>query len=104
VFGACILYFVLGIDPIAFLSEVPLCAIRFITDVTCPGCGMTRAMLSLGKMDFQGAYLYHPLSFPLFAIATLYAIRGSVPFARYHRLGVGIGVVLVLCVWVLRLN
>lgn len=37
------------------------CPIKFVTGVSCPGCGMTRAYLSLLKLDFRSAYYYHPL-------------------------------------------
>lgn len=37
------------------------CPIKFITGVSCPGCGMTRAYLSLLRLDFKSAYYYHPL-------------------------------------------
>ena len=37
------------------------CPIRFLTGISCPGCGMTRALLSALRMDFQAAFYYHPL-------------------------------------------
>lgn len=37
------------------------CPIRFLTGISCPGCGMTRAWFSLLKMDLSGAFHYHPL-------------------------------------------
>lgn len=37
------------------------CPIRFTTGISCPGCGMTRAILSLLSLDFQLAFYYHPL-------------------------------------------
>lgn len=37
------------------------CPIRFITGISCFGCGMTRAWLSLLKLDFAAAFYYHPL-------------------------------------------
>lgn len=39
------------------------CPIKFITGVSCPGCGMTRAILSVLRLDFAGAFHYHPLFF-----------------------------------------
>ena len=99
VIGSGALHFIFRMDPIASVSEVPLCVIRYLTDISCPGCGMTRAMISLGKLDFQAAYLYHPLSFPLFALALLYTVQGRLPAQRYHRLGAGLGVLVVLGVW-----
>ncbi len=39
------------------------CPIRFITGISCPGCGMTRAWLSALHLDFKSAFYYHPLFF-----------------------------------------
>ena len=37
------------------------CPIKFLTGLSCPGCGMTRAYLSLLKLDFPSAFHFHPL-------------------------------------------
>lgn len=37
------------------------CPIKFVTGISCLGCGMTRAWLSLLKLDFAAAFYYHPL-------------------------------------------
>jgi len=37
------------------------CPLRFFTGVCCPGCGMTRAVLALLRLDFSGALREHPL-------------------------------------------
>ncbi len=37
------------------------CPIKYLTGVSCMGCGMTRAWLSLLRLDFRGAVAYHPL-------------------------------------------
>ena len=37
------------------------CPIRFFTGISCPGCGMTRAWLSLLRGDYHQAFDYHPL-------------------------------------------
>lgn len=39
------------------------CPIRFLTGVSCAGCGMTRAWLAACRLDFAGAFHYHPLFF-----------------------------------------
>lgn len=52
------------------------CPIRFVTGISCAGCGMTRAWLSVLRLDFRQAFYYHPL-FPLppVALAMLLARR-----------------------------
>lgn len=37
------------------------CPILFMTGISCAGCGMTRAWLSLFRLDFGAAFYYHPL-------------------------------------------
>lgn len=37
------------------------CPIKFVTGVSCPGCGMTRAWLSALSLRFDEALSYHPL-------------------------------------------
>lgn len=50
------------------------CPIKFLTGISCLGCGMTRAWLSLVRFDFKSAFFYHPgfwippLIFPLFLL------------------------------------
>ena len=39
------------------------CPIRYLTGISCPGCGMTRACLSLVRLDVTAALVYHPLVF-----------------------------------------
>ena len=37
------------------------CPIKFITGISCAGCGMSRAYISLFKGDISMAFYYHPL-------------------------------------------
>ena len=37
------------------------CPIKFMTGISCPGCGMTRAWLSVLHIDFGSAFAFHPL-------------------------------------------
>ena len=37
------------------------CPIKFITGISCAGCGMTRACISALTLDFSTAFYYHPL-------------------------------------------
>lgn len=45
-----------------YLKGVP-CIIKYLTGVSCLGCGMTRAWLAALKLDFSMAFYYHPLFF-----------------------------------------
>lgn len=51
------------------------CPIKYLTGISCAGCGMTRAWISVMKLDFASAFKYHPLfSLPPLFVLT-YAFR-----------------------------
>ncbi|MBQ6312039.1 MAG: DUF2752 domain-containing protein [Lachnospiraceae bacterium] len=37
------------------------CLIKYMTGISCPGCGMTRAWIAFGTGHFHRAMQYHPL-------------------------------------------
>jgi hypothetical protein len=45
------------------------CPIKYVTGISCPGCGMSRAMGALLRLDFSAAAYYHPLSFAMPPVA-----------------------------------
>jgi hypothetical protein len=57
---------------------IPLfCPFKVLTGIPCPGCGMTRAILSIIKGDFHGAFGYNPFSFFLLFVVVLSAVPGK---------------------------
>lgn len=44
-----------------FLLDGNLCIYKRALGIPCPGCGMTRAFISLAKLDIRSAFYYHPL-------------------------------------------
>ena len=53
------------------------CPFKALTGVPCPGCGMTRAMLSITKGDFRGAFGYNPFSFFLLFMLVISVVPGK---------------------------
>ena len=53
------------------------CPIKFLSGISCCGCGMTRALISAVRLDFAAAFYYHPLFFlvPLGVILFLFRSR-----------------------------
>lgn len=47
------------------------CPILWLTGVSCPGCGITRALLSVCKLDFAAAWSYNPMIFYLIPVAPI---------------------------------
>ena len=78
------------------------CPIRWITGITCPSCGMTRAALSLLKFDFVSAFTYHPLIFVLPIFAVIYLIRKRLP-KKTQTFFVYTFIILFIVVYILRL-
>ena len=50
------------------------CLFHEITNLYCPGCGITRMLLSLFKLDFYQAFRYNPLVFILLILSIIYFI------------------------------
>lgn len=53
------------------------CPIKFITGISCPGCGMTRALFSLLRLDVKSAVYYHPLVFVMPVIVIIILLRNK---------------------------
>ncbi len=52
-------------------TDLPLCALRAVTGIPCPLCGMTTASIALGRADIAGAFAANPGVFVLFAVVAL---------------------------------
>ena len=78
------------------------CPIKFLTGISCAGCGMSRAWLSLLNLDFASAFHYHPLFiFPVIGLI-LYLFRNRIPQKVYKNSFILMGI-LMLVVYVIRL-
>lgn len=46
------------------------CPFDYFVGIPCPGCGMTRALFALARLDFAQAFSFHPLVLipPVFAV------------------------------------
>lgn len=87
-----IAYHVLGIG----------CPIRFLTGVSCPGCGMTRAWLSVLSLRFDMAMAYHPLFWLVPVIIAVMLMRDRMG-QRCYTVFLVLGISAIVAVWVVRL-
>lgn len=55
------------------------CPIRFLTGISCAGCGMSRAWWSLLRLDLAQAAAYHPLFWLPVPAAVVLVFRERVP-------------------------
>ena len=79
------------------------CPVRLLTGVSCPGCGMTRALFALLKLDFSLAFEMHPLVFLLPIALAVYLLRKRIPKKAMTALCV-FALVLLLIVYIIRMT
>ena len=78
------------------------CPIRFITGISCAGCGMSRAFISLLKLDVASAFSYHPLVLLPVPVGLVLLFRDYLPKRLVYWM-LRIVAVLFLGVYVIRL-
>ena len=69
-----VLLFLVTILLIVNLNIYIPCLFHEITNLYCPGCGITRMFISIFKLDFYQAFRYNPLCFILLPIIIPYIL------------------------------
>jgi hypothetical protein len=103
IFSSGVFFYLFEIDFINHLPTRPLCPFHAITGLTCPGCGMTRAMLSLGQLKLVTAIGYNLFSLPLLILMIFYVWPGKIPSFLQHPVFSIFMLLLVIIVWLMRL-
>lgn len=79
------------------------CVFLHLLHIPCPGCGMTRALICLLRLDFSGAWRYNPLIFAMpYVLAYLFCDWKS-RVHKYILLIIGIGAILNWGINILRI-
>ena len=78
------------------------CPIRFLTGISCPGCGMTRAWISVLKGDLHAAFSFHPLFLIMIPTVIVILFREKIPRRLYKGLTWTL-IVLFLAVYLYRM-
>lgn len=68
-----------------FLENIGItCPIKFITGISCAGCGMSRAWIALLHFNIHDAFMYHPLFFlpPVVVIVMLLKSKINIKFYK----------------------
>lgn len=68
IIGVLTLYFILG----QILGFYLPCPFHYLTGYYCPGCGVTRMIVSIIKLDFYQAFRYNPLLFLFIPVIITY--------------------------------
>lgn len=51
------------------MPKLGMCLFRRVTELPCPGCGLTRSFCAISHGDFAGAWAFHPFGFAFYALA-----------------------------------
>lgn len=93
---------IIGLAALVLFYAVVGCPLRCFFGICCPGCGMTRATLSILKLDFAGAFSYHPLVFIMPVCALVFILRKKLSAKVCNGL-IALAVILFLGVYIYRL-
>lgn len=78
------------------------CPIKYFTGISCAGCGMSRAWLSVLKLDFISAFHFHPLYFMVPIGIVVFLFRKRIP-NKVYKIIVWVGLMSFLCVYIIRM-
>ncbi len=62
---------------VMYIFKVP-CIILSLTGVRCLGCGMTRALISVLRLDFKAAFSYHSMFWSMPILYLLFLKDGKI--------------------------
>ena len=61
------------------------CPIKYITGISCAGCGMSRAWISLLHFNIHDAFMYHPLFFLPPVVVIVMLLKSKINIKSRHR-------------------
>jgi len=80
--GLKILYLVIGIGGLLLLLYLqPSCVVKQQLGIVCPSCGLTRAWLSVLRLDFRSAFVSHAM-FWVIPVVGFYILFDMRPFCN----------------------
>ena len=82
------------------------CLIKRVTTVSCPSCGMTRAIISLVTLQFTEAFIYHPFVYVLPFLIIIVMFRGVkvIDYFFYSKLFWILVIFVVLIIYGIRIT
>jgi len=78
------------------------CVFRELTGLYCPGCGITRVVLSLLRLDFVQAFRYNPLLFILLPLSVMYFVTNKKRMPMISKTMMAVMLIITLTFGVLR--
>lgn len=106
--GMCGLLVLLAMTAAAFVSSSVLgwgCPLQHFTGIPCPGCGLSRAVVALLRLDFGLAFRYHPMIYVLPPVVLLVLFRQKPLLGSERRERIFLWGVMALWagIWMIRL-
>jgi hypothetical protein len=69
-----------------FQSAIPsMCSTRVLTGIDCPGCGLTRAFISISHGKFHQAWKFNPASFAVYSFVAMQIPWHAIQLGRIFR-------------------
>lgn len=94
-------------DNKSLLGLPPLCPLKALTGIPCPGCGISRSLVCCGHGELGRAMALHPLGPIVFALLIGTTVLRFFPQVKLPQKGITVGAVLLLIaaltLWLLRL-
>lgn len=78
------------------------CPIRFLTGISCLGCGMTRAWLAVLRLDWKGAFYYHPAFWLPPLILLVYLLKNKINI-KFYKIFMFTSILLFVIIYFVRL-
>lgn len=78
------------------------CPIRFFFGISCPSCGLSRAVESLLFLNFSKAFYFHPMVYMLPVVLILYLLRKKLSPGAVKGFSISI-LVMLIAVYLIRL-
>lgn len=96
-------YHYLQLDFLSYLSRQSFCPFKIITGIDCPGCGITRALLSIGQLKLAQAVDYNYLSFPLLLLMIIYLFKNKLKTKKLNPKTQITILAIILSIWLFKL-
>lgn len=78
------------------------CPIKFLTGISCFGCGMTRAWLSVLRLDWKSAFYYHPAFWLPPPMLLLYLFKNKINI-KIYKFFIFTAILLFAIIYIVRL-
>ena len=72
------------------------CPIKYITGISCAGCGMSRAWIALLHLDISRAFYYHPLHSLPTIILLIFFNKNKIKINNYKKILITAALVFVI--------